>query len=1625
MNTLHDKIIDQTNNHHLYRFWFYIGLIVSLSVWTNSNALAAVTGDYIAIPPFVAENTGKPNVIVALDISGSMKAVAYRDVAAGSWKTGLHDDFNPSTSYFGYFESLKRYTYNSSYGFYIENVAGKWDGNFLNWLAMRRMDIVRKVLVGGKVRDRAGESFGGTTYYVLEGQNEPYDYSFRKSYSGSAAYSPYPDGQEFTIAEGSIKPTTTANANSTPISYEFEIGRATMDWAVGDTWLDIEFANTYTNPIVVAHAVSYNGKDPIVVRVKDVGAAIGTNGGFRIRLQEWDYKDGNHTTEDIIYMVAERGSHSIPMSSGGTLEFVAGYVATSKVVGATKNSFEFVAFSALSSTPAVFTGVSTYNESDQEGDVVTTRIQNVSSAGFEVALQEQEANAEVHIPETINYIAVVPITGTTASGGIPVEVGITNTVVTDSWYTLNFATSFVTAPMVALNTQTYNGFNTSSIRYGNAVLTESAVDIQMDEETSKDSETTHTSEAVGYFATAGSGLRIKIGVLKEPTGIIQDNSGGMRFGLAVYNYDHTRSTSSIYTGNVVDGGTLFPCYPDVSLPLSKRTNYDICLETHVKSPINNVISVIEDHPLIWGTTPIAETLYEIYGYVAQKNNGRNSHNYFYDNGTESDYPPGGGTTYPSYKISNDWDPYYYTELNSKVKCAKTFVLHFNDGAPYKDWDNTNPTSIGTVSPITDGNGSTAAQEMLDDVAYALRQNDCRTDLDEHQEIISYYVYAALGEGEINNNSTKRMREAAATGGFVDDDKDNEPDPPHPANFSTYYSQFLGGGTCTVNEWDDDGDCNPDTFYLADNGYELVAELNAAFSSIVKRASSGGAASVISASSSGEGAIYQAIFHTVLTNGSFEVKWTGDVHGLFIDSSGNLREDNGDKTLGDEATDNIIDMCFDKGAQSVRVKLSSGEGGRPSKSDTAACSVSVFPKTLFDIKYLWSGGEWLKDLSDAQAKAQRGYSSTTPGRYIFTGIDADSDGLIKGAGEIKDFMPASFTDTNSGLLQAANSAEAAKIVDYIRGADQTGYRSRQIDVGKTWRLGDVVYSTPTPYGRPAENLHLLYFDNTTVLTSYTEYKNQYNNRRQVIYAGSNDGMLHAFNGGWYDAANKKYEKAPSGKTAYELGAEMWAYVPYNNLPHLKYLTNPSYGQTTGNHIYGVDLQPRIFDAQIFTADSDHPQGWGTVLVAGMRFGGGSISVDVDPTSPGSDARIMRSSYFIFDITNPEIEPKLLLEFTDANLGFTTAIPAPFIYNNKFYLLFGSGPDNNQAGLLAAKSTQQAKLFLLNLHTMALESSFGSSGVMTLAETNSFTSDLTSFDYGLDYNVNSIYFGTVSGTGAAGSTWSGKLYRIKTQNDDDSLLTISSWSTSVLLDAGLPITAKPAGAFDQLGNRWIYVGTGRYLTRFDAVDSSPQKFFGLKEPRNTTGTFSWASVNSAGLLDVTSAEVETVTGELSGVSLSGLPSPPTFFDLNERMMQFDSDYVDGWVRNITASGNRVIGEATVFGGTINHTAYHPDSATCVVDGVSKLYVDYFTTGTASAIPIIGTKTTKGNNGNPLVESVIEIGSTPALTPSLHTGRGYKSDKSSKTFIQTSDGKVIGIEQKNNDAVRSGESSWRLYY
>ena len=497
------------------------------------------------------------------------------------------------------------------------------------------------------------------------------------------------------------------------------------------------------------------------------------------------------------------------------------------------------------------------------------------------------------------------------------------------------------------------------------------------------------------------------------------------------------------------------------------------------------------------------------------------------------------------------------------------------------------------------------------------------------------------------------------------------------------------------EWDANGDGEPDNYFAVQNPLHLEQQLDETFRAILERASAGTAASVISSTRSGEGAVYQAVFYPRYMN---TVSWAGEVHALLVDAYGNMREDtNGNQTL-DLASDYIVQFSTTNPGEVLKYRDTNGDGWL---TDTEKSGQSPVLTTIDGLTYLWRSTPWLNGISDTNVVLQRTYASTEQKRHIFTFVDADND-MVVDSGEVIDFDNFSAHDatirpyvhlwnpfnppTWKSNATRKNQETRAQI-DYIRGLDQAKLRSRKyIDTAtgttKTYRLGDVVHSTPTAIGRPAENYDLLYRDE-----SYRSFFTKYRNRRTVVYAGGNDGMFHAFNGGFpiYNPSTRAFQfgtqSQGGSETQFPLGAEMWAYVPYNLLPHLYWLTRMDY-----QHVYYCDLKPRVFDARVYDPalpDTDeHPKGWATLLVGGMRFGGGRIRTDVDHdgTWAAASDKTLKSAYFILDITNPEAAPRLLAEVSLPELGYTTGSPAVVLVKDKsadtpnnWYLVLGTGPN----------------------------------------------------------------------------------------------------------------------------------------------------------------------------------------------------------------------------------------------------------------------------------------------------------------------------------------------------------------
>ncbi|MDY6837583.1 MAG: pre-peptidase C-terminal domain-containing protein [Thermodesulfobacteriota bacterium] len=244
-------------------------------------------------------------------------------------------------------------------------------------------------------------------------------------------------------------------------------------------WERIPFGKAFSHPVVVAKSLSSRDEDVGMVRIRNVDDT-----GFEIRVQEWDYQDGVHSPETTGYIVMEQGAHTLP--DGTRVE--AGRFDTNRT-----SSFERVFFSQdFEVPPVVITAVC----SDNEADAVTTRMRNISTTGFEVRMQEQQLNQREHAHETISYIAWEPSSGTI--DGVAFEVNRTANKVRHNWHTIALGETYGKVPVFVADMQTTNGGDPANVRWNNKDAY--GVDVKITEEQSKDSETFHCREVVGYMA---------------------------------------------------------------------------------------------------------------------------------------------------------------------------------------------------------------------------------------------------------------------------------------------------------------------------------------------------------------------------------------------------------------------------------------------------------------------------------------------------------------------------------------------------------------------------------------------------------------------------------------------------------------------------------------------------------------------------------------------------------------------------------------------------------------------------------------------------------------------------------------------------------------------------------------------------------------------------------------------------------------------------------------------------------------------------------------------------------------------------------------------------------------------
>lgn len=110
---------------------------------------------YCQVPPFVGGmSSNKPNVLIIFDTSGSMNDKAY---SGKSYSTGSGASLKYN-SFYGYFDNTKMYVKDSSNAnkYLLApstalDLSSTLSGNRLNYDNTEKVDVIRKILVGGKV----------------------------------------------------------------------------------------------------------------------------------------------------------------------------------------------------------------------------------------------------------------------------------------------------------------------------------------------------------------------------------------------------------------------------------------------------------------------------------------------------------------------------------------------------------------------------------------------------------------------------------------------------------------------------------------------------------------------------------------------------------------------------------------------------------------------------------------------------------------------------------------------------------------------------------------------------------------------------------------------------------------------------------------------------------------------------------------------------------------------------------------------------------------------------------------------------------------------------------------------------------------------------------------------------------------------------------------------------------------------------------------------------------------------------------------------------------------------------------------------------------------------------------
>lgn len=390
-----------------------------------------------------------------------------------------------------------------------------------------------------------------------------------------------------------------------------------------------------------------------------------------------------------------------------------------------------------------------------------------------------------------------------------------------------------------------------------------------------------------------------------------------------------------------------------------------------------------------------------------------------------------------------------------------------------------------------------------------------------------------------------------------------------------------------------------------------------------------------------------------------------------------------------------------------------------------------------------------------------------------------------------------------------------------------------------------------------------------------------NTPAMVYVGGNDGMLHAF-----DAAT---------------GAERFAYVPGGlNFGNVATLANPSYV-----HQFFVDGALVVSTKDQTKTASDTV---GKNILVGVLGRGGNTVYALDVTSPAG-----------FNAS------KVMWEFSDPDMGNSLGTPIITRANNGDPAVIISNGYNSASG--------HSIFYVLNIRTGALIAKLDTKAGDTGANSNGMATP-KGWDEDRNGTIDVLYGGDL-----LGNVWE---YDVSDSNPSNwgpvFGTTAAPQPLYVAKDASgnrQPITSGFSIGLDPATfERWVFFGTGRYLSNGDPTDKSVQTWYGIVDDGSQVAS---VTTRNSTVLKQRSIVVKTT---VNGTTVRAF----------EAATSGDMAGLKGWyvdLQDPTPRGERIVSDSVLLGNALLAASIIPSNDACDFGGSGFINaLDAFTGGALSS-------------------------------------------------------------------------------